>query len=86
MMIITGTHLLPVQTIGHQHLPELLEHVVRHVLVTPFPADDNTSSIVEDWEPPTPQHEGIVLMGPRNQPPVLVRGGPTSGDLRNLQV
>ena len=22
----------------------------------------------------------------RNQPPVLVRGGPTSGDLRNLQV
>ena len=23
--------------------------------------------------------------GTRNQPPVLLRGGPTSGDLRNLQ-
>ena len=23
--------------------------------------------------------------GSRNQPPVLLRGGPTSGDLRNLQ-
>ena len=46
MIISTGTHLIPLQTIGCQHLLELLQHVVWHLPVIPLPADDNAPSIV----------------------------------------
>ena len=78
MLIITGAHVIPLQAVPTQHLLELLQHVVGHVLVCPLPADHNPTSIVQDRQPPTPEHEGVVLVRPGHQAPVLglgVQGG-----------
>ena len=59
MVVIAGASLVVLQTVSRENLPELLHHLARHLLVGPLPTDDDPASVVQDWQPPAPEHLAI---------------------------
>ena len=71
MVVVARAHLLPAETVTGQHSLELCQDLWRHLCVILESADDYSTSIVKDREAATPEHEGIVRVGPGHQSPVL---------------
>ena len=71
MVIVAGTRLLPVHPVLGQDRLELLGDRLRHLLVSLLPGDEDAAGVVEDGEAATPEHQGVVWMGPGHEAPVL---------------
>ena len=71
MVVVARAGLVVVEAMRGENSPELLHHLGRDVLVSAVPADDDAAGVVEEGQAAAPQHEGVVRVWPRHQPPVL---------------
>ena len=74
MIVVARAHLLPAETMAGQHSLELGQDICWHLGVVLESTDDNSAGIVQDGQAATPEHEGVVRMGPGHQSPVLGLG------------